>query len=568
MTCALKSIEITPMRINSQKLLFFPFTVFFGIAGLGVSPALSSPAWEKMTPVPSSAGPWTAVLAHPLEGQGLIVASRHEIFENQAKGTWRVLWNTERHRSIRRLLYFKEMPRTLFILTDKGAFQLDLISRQSKEIFRGRSDSEGSILSFTVLPNDSDHWFLGTEAGLFESDDAGKTWFRFEKFLAREPIPILDMTQDQLFLSTSERLYVSEDLASFRAVFSLESGDDKEFLEIEETLEEFQGLRTPTAMNLSALIHSGDGEHLWLGTRKGVFESRDGRQWQVLPRSGFRSADVSQLLWSPKSKGLLATTSHGIYRYLFSSGRWEELYQGLAKPEVLSVALLLSSPEILVASTPEGLFRYELAIEGGPHPPLWNPSDDKLRLFQELLALEPSARELHKAVIRAGDLSNAKIKRWHGESRLASLLPTFSFGRDFSTANNIDLDRGSTSDQDQFITGPSDEDRGWDMDVSWNLGNFIWSTDQTSIDSRSKLMVELRSEFLAEATRIYYERRRLQMEIVFSPATSEAHRLERLIRMDELTALLDGMTDGYMTKKLEKIYRQNAKFSKLWEYTN
>ena len=43
-------------------------------------------------------------------------------------------------------------------------------------------------------------------------------------------------------------------------------------------------------------------------------------------------------------------------------------------------------------------------------------------------------------------------------------------------------------------------------------------------------MVELRNDLLTEATRVYYERRRLRVDIVFTPLPSEQEHLENLLR--------------------------------------
>ena len=79
-------------------------------------------------------------------------------------------------------------------------------------------------------------------------------------------------------------------------------------------------------------------------------------------------------------------------------------------------------------------------------------------------------------------------------------------------------------------------------------------------------MVELRGDLLSEATRIYYERRRLQIDLVFTPPASEQEHLENLLRLDELTALLDGMTDGFFSKRLERLYDEHPRLNKLWTY--
>jgi hypothetical protein len=94
----------------------------------------------------------------------------------------------------------------------------------------------------------------------------------------------------------------------------------------------------------------------------------------------------------------------------------------------------------------------------------------------------------------------------------------------------------------------------------------IFSSSQTSIDSREKMMVELRNDLLSEATRIYYERRRLQIDLVFTPPASEQEHLENLLRLDELTSLLDGMTDGFFSKRMERLYDERPDFNRLWTF--
>ena len=153
-----------------------------------------------------------------------------------------------------------------------------------------------------------------------------------------------------------------------------------------------------------------------------------------------------------------------------------------------------------------------------------------------------------------------------GNSRLASFFPTLSFNRDFSRSNNINIDRASTKVPDHFIDGPDDITERWDANLRWDLGDLIYSSNQTSIDSREKQMVDLRHDLLAEATRIYYERRRVQVEIVFSPIPSERDHFERLLRMDELTSLLDAMSQGLFERQLRVIYANAPELARLWEY--
>ena len=181
-----------------------------------------------------------------------------------------------------------------------------------------------------------------------------------------------------------------------------------------------------------------------------------------------------------EKKGLLyAATSRGVYAYDSRTQKWTGLFEGLARNRAQSIAVL--NEEKLLAITGEGFVQYPLGPftpEAGPAREIYQPPQETLALFKELLASEPSARETHKHVIQYANVTNGKIKRWHAESRLAGFLPTFSFGK------NLDRNTSVSTYSGKFITGPEDVSKGWDAGVDWDLGNVIYSSDQTSIDSR------------------------------------------------------------------------------------
>lgn len=131
-------------------------------------------------------------------------------------------------------------------------------------------------------------------------------------------------------------------------------------------------------------------------------------------------------------------------------------------------------------------------------------------------------------------------------------------------SQSIDIDRGGTSDPDRYILGPPDSSQSWNFDVEWNLSDLIWNSAQTSIDSRDKLMIELRNDLLAEATRLYFERRRAQAEFVMSPPEHPMDRVNQLLRIEELTASLDALSGGHFEKELSQIYSEHPEFQQLW----
>ena len=145
------------------------------------------------------------------------------------------------------------------------------------------------------------------------------------------------------------------------------------------------------------------------------------------------------------------------------------------------------------------------------------------------------------------DVHPDKIKRWQKQSRLKAFVPSLSTGIDRSATDLMHWDTGPSPD----VLSKGKDFLDWDVNLSWNLGDMVWSSDQTSIDSRSKLMVELREEVLDQVTRVYFERRRLQVTLLSNGKTVDS-AVDDQMRLAELTAIIDGYTGGRFSNEVER----------------
>ena len=228
-------------------------------------------------------------------------------------------------------------------------------------------------------------------------------------------------------------------------------------------------------------------------------------------------------------------------RYDSARGSWTELSQGLPSAQVHDLA---GSPQKLWAATDHGLYHY--AITPGAFGESEPPS------AQELLnnfSYEPTIAQVCDATIRYAEVHPDKIKWWRRQASLQALLPTLNLGIDRNRNRDIHVDEGSFPHFQLLET--EDRDAKLDLTVTWDLGELIWNDDQTSIDVRSKLMVELRDNLVDEVTRTYFERRRLQIALLTHPPTDQPVLLEKALRLQELTALIDGLTGGYFSQHLQ-----------------
>ena len=76
------------------------------------------------------------------------------------------------------------------------------------------------------------------------------------------------------------------------------------------------------------------------------------------------------------------------------------------------------------------------------------------------------------------------LKEWREAARRKALLPDVSLGLDRYVTYLYHWDAGQNSD----VLQKGDDVIRWDITMSWDLGDLVWSTDQTSIDTRSRLM--------------------------------------------------------------------------------
>ena len=65
-------------------------------------------------------------------------------------------------------------------------------------------------------------------------------------------------------------------------------------------------------------------------------------------------------------------------------------------------------------------------------------------------------------------------------------------------------------------------------------------------------MVELRDDIVDEVTRIYFERRRLQVSLLTQPPSDPQVAIDKELRQRELAAMLDGLTGGYFSAQLNR----------------
>ena len=522
----------------------FDLWVLVSLWPMGVASG-ATPEWELVrTGLNETA--FIDVEVHPTQPQRLFAASKRALYESVDSGrNWQERFRLPAQVTAAGVAMNAVQEPIVLLATDHGLYGSFDGDQHWSQIFRSAGAGEMRCTSVIFHPQRPDVALLGTQGGLFMSADSGRHWSEVNAPLdGRAVIQIAfdPHEPDRAYVLTDQTLFaMSLSTGQWQRRFSLLSAEAPEVEEPEEQeTEEANG----SFHHLSAMaVDPQNPSTLYLATARGLQMSTDeGITWQPMSQIGLESLTISRLLLQHHSPLVIyAATTRGVARYEPQQERWEPMVRGLTGTAVND---LVSSEHDLWAATEEGLYRFAIGpSEFGESEP---PSP------QELLSNfvnEPTIAQVQTAAIRYAEVHPDKIRKWRQHAALKALLPSVDLGWDRKRSMDTSIDEG-TFPKFQLIE-TEDRNAGLDLSVTWRLGDLIWNSDQTSIDVRSKLMVQLRDDIINEVTRTYFERRRLQVALLTQPPTEQQALLEKELRLQELTALIDGLTGGYLSQQMK-----------------
>ena len=162
---------------------------------------------------------------------------------------------------------------------------------------------------------------------------------------------------------------------------------------------------------------------------------------------------------------------------------------------------------------------------------------------------EPTVAELRAAARRYAALDPSRARRWARRARLAGLVPQVTLRALRSIARDEGVTSTTASDRLEIDLG---NDLILEARASWDLARLVFDpAELRAAREGARLRVDL-ANLEAEVTRLYFQRRRAQVEMVLSPPADEAEEAHRRLGLEELAAQLDALTGGALTRALEE----------------
>ncbi|MBP9854365.1 MAG: hypothetical protein KBD53_05820 [Candidatus Omnitrophica bacterium] len=440
----------------------------------------------------------------------------------------------------------------IFAATDSGLYKS---SHQGKKFDRIYSSSDEEEKKCLAVLSDEKGVYLGTQKGLFYQPSGKTTWNKTFSVMNKTSVSQILKDNDSLYFVTDHKIFRLKDgHETIEEIFSerLNILEEVDLPSSDEDIIRNKMINHISVTDDHTIIVSSDNGLL--------YSTDDGESWKDIGLGAVAYKEINTILpvqslcptLDQRCLNFLAATDNGVF--LYSNGKWTSLYKGMDAH--VATDLDLYEGDSVIASTENGVYKLSLketlALANAPsnlnpqinYDPLSSPFKN-----------EPSIGEVQDLAIGYAEVHPDKIKEWRRKAQNKAWVPSLDIGVDggksFSHGDSV---YGSSSGGGSHYVGPDDksaaEDLGWDVSLSWDLADVIWSSDQTTIDSRSKLMVELREDILNQVTRLYYERRRLQMELAQAPSDASII-LDQTMRVEELTAMIDGLTGGGFSRRIK-----------------
>lgn len=452
-----------------------------------------------------------------------------------------------------------EQTKRIFIATSFGAYVSDVEKANWGKIFEGTKIESAEVNSLTINKGTV---YLATDDGLQICK------FNHERFSCKkittgiEADPLSGNYEIEYVLEIGDKLLVS----ASNGVYLL-SNDLLSSWKVSDNIQTLDNGKVNAKQ-----LYIDVNKNLWLACGSGVYlckgclESKEFKWERVSEGIKHNTNGFKETFYFYELDDVLyLASSNGAYFFNKQNSLWEEISSGIRTKEGnKNVYFLKSLNDYLYAATDEGLFAIKLTASNEQR---LTSNEFVLRGkveadFTNLEEIEPSVIEVQKQALRFSSLpTSSDFKRYRTQARVRNLLPNISFDINSTGANTnfYGFENGLLADKtlnNKFNTSKTQhfqtDGRSFkQLSVLWKTNEFLYDDEIREILNQARLTANIKENILDEITRIYYQRRKLQLDLLLEPPIQISEKLTKQLSLDELTGQLDSRTGGWFSRELK-----------------
>ncbi len=163
------------------------------------------------------------------------------------------------------------------------------------------------------------------------------------------------------------------------------------------------------------------------------------------------------------------------------------------------------------------------------------------RVLGAVAAGDPPIAAVQRAAADHDGVDPDRLRAWIARPRSAHWLPRVTLDASRTERDTRVVGVTGTVESDYLRLNPSTQ---FGVRLSWDLDQLVFSRDEPAAAWTASRLVDRREERVRRATRLYFQRRRLLVQLALDPPREAVARAERENQVDEITAELDELTGG------------------------
>lgn len=156
---------------------------------------------------------------------------------------------------------------------------------------------------------------------------------------------------------------------------------------------------------------------------------------------------------------------------------------------------------------------------------------------------EPTVQQVQEEALKYANAHPGQIRSWLARARKAYWLPKFTTGVDPQVGYQ------------ETVTEKADSNRNthdWKLHfrAEWHFNNLIFNQEEIALGREFLRQSLMRERIMHRINEAYFDRRRLQIAKQTQNVTDNQTKIENALKLQELTAELDGLTGGWFSQQL------------------
>ena len=175
-------------------------------------------------------------------------------------------------------------------------------------------------------------------------------------------------------------------------------------------------------------------------------------------------------------------------------------------------------------------------------------ADDVTEELRALKAKEPTIDQVQQAALTHFGVNGERVSGMRTGASWKAAIPVLevSGGATGATINDTTILDEYDPDKPWVIRGASGNALEVRTTLAWDLPRFIYNPEELDVAR----LATVQKDVITHVTQVYFARRRLQLQMASSRTADATKRAAQELRVEELTAVLSGLTGGWFAKAL------------------